>query len=60
MAIQIWRHRRPDDKRLKVLEAENARLIKMYADVQLQNEVLKDIESKNVWSASFCKLYFVT
>jgi putative transposase len=34
-------------KRLKELEAENARLKKMYADVQLQNEVIKEaIEKK--------------
>ena len=28
--------------RLKELEAENARLKKMYADVQLQNDVIKE------------------
>jgi putative transposase len=34
-------------KRLKELEAENARLKKMYADVQLQNDVIKEaIEKK--------------
>ena len=34
-------------KRLKELEAENARLKRMYADVQLQNEVIKEaIEKK--------------
>lgn len=34
-------------KRLKELEVENARLKKMYADVQLQNEVIKEaIEKK--------------
>lgn len=34
-------------KRLKELEAENARLKKMYADVQLQNEVIREaIEKK--------------
>ena len=34
-------------KRPKELEAENARLKKMYADVQLQNEVIKEaIEKK--------------
>jgi putative transposase len=33
--------------RLKELEAENARLKKMYADVQLQNDVIKEaIEKK--------------
>ena len=33
-------------KRLKELEAENARLKKMYADVQLQNEVIKEAIEK--------------
>ncbi len=34
-------------KRLKELETENARLKRMYADVQLQNEVIKEaIEKK--------------
>lgn len=28
--------------RMKQLEAENARLKKMYADVQLQNDIIKD------------------
>ena len=35
-------------KRLKELEAENARLKKMYADVQLQNEVIKEAIEKKV------------
>ena len=34
-------------KRLKELEAENARLKKMYADVQLQNEVIKEAIEKS-------------
>jgi putative transposase len=33
-------------KRLKELEYENARLKKMYADLSLENDVLKDIVSK--------------
>ena len=33
-------------KRLKELETENARLKKMYADVQLQNEVIKEAMEK--------------
>ena len=33
-------------KRLKELEVENARLKKMYADVQLQNEVIKEAMEK--------------
>ena len=32
--------------RLKELESENARLKKMYADVQLQNEVIKEAMTK--------------
>lgn len=32
--------------RMKELEAENARLKKMYAEVQLQNDVIKDAMSK--------------
>ena len=34
--------------RLKELESENARLKKMYADVQLQNEVIKEAMT-NKW-----------
>ncbi len=32
--------------RMKELEAENARLKKMYADVQLQNDVIKEAMKK--------------
>jgi len=32
--------------RMKDLEAENARLKKMYADVQLQNDVIKEAMAK--------------
>lgn len=32
--------------RMKELEAENARLKKMYADVQLQNDVIKEALTK--------------
>lgn len=32
--------------RVKELEAENARLKKMYADVQLQNEIIKEALEK--------------
>ncbi len=32
--------------RMKELEAENARLKKMYADVQLQNDVIKEVMAK--------------
>ena len=35
-------------KRLKDLERENARLKKMYADLSLENEALKDLISKKL------------
>jgi putative transposase len=35
-------------KRMKELEAENARLKKMYADISLQNEALKDLIEKKL------------
>lgn len=38
-------------KRLKALEDENARLKKLLAEAMLDNAVLKEISSKNVWSA---------
>lgn len=34
--------------RMKELEAENARLKKMYADVQLQNDVIKEAMAKTL------------
>jgi len=34
--------------RLKELEAENTRLKKMYADVQLQNDVIKEAHSHSL------------
>src|SRR6476660_8920557 len=40
-----------DAKRLKQLEAENAKLKKLLAEAMLDNAVLKDITSRNVWSA---------
>ena len=49
-------------KRLKALEGENAKPKKLLAEAaMLDNAVLKDIASKNVWSApalqghSFCR-----
>jgi len=50
-----------DAKRLRSLEGENARLKKLLAEAMLDNAMLKDIASKNVWSApalqglSFCR-----
>jgi putative transposase len=35
-----------DVRRLKDLEEENSRLKKMYADVALENQILKDLFSK--------------
>ena len=40
-----------DAKRLKALEAENARLKKLLAESLLENEVTKEALRKNVWSA---------
>ena len=38
-------------KRLRGLEDENARLKKLLANAMLDNAALKDLLSKNVWSA---------
>ena len=40
-----------DAKRLKALKDENAKLKKLLAEAMLDNAMLKDIASKNVWSA---------
>jgi putative transposase len=40
-----------DAKRLKQLEDENAKLKKLLAEAMLDVAVLKDITSRNVWSA---------
>lgn len=37
-----------DIKRLKELEAENSRLKRMYADLSLENEALKDVIEKKL------------
>lgn len=39
-----------DVKRLKDLEEENARLKKMYADLAMDNEILKDLFTKKGWA----------
>lgn len=36
--------------RMKELEAENARLKKMYAEERLKADILKEVLGKNVWS----------
>jgi putative transposase len=38
-------------KRLRALESENAKLKKLLAEAMLDNVALKDLLSKNVWSA---------
>ena len=38
-------------KRLKALEDENAKLKRMYADLSMQADLLKEALGKNVWSA---------
>jgi putative transposase len=38
-------------KRLRELEAENAKLKRMYAELALENTAIKDVLSRNVWSA---------
>jgi putative transposase len=40
-----------DAKRLKALEHENSELKKIVADLTLDNRMLRDVNSKNVWSA---------
>lgn len=38
-----------DVKRLKELEGENAKLKKMFADVSLENNVIKELVAKKGW-----------
>ena len=38
-------------KRLRELEAENVKLKRMYADLALENTAIKDVLSRNIWSA---------
>jgi putative transposase len=54
--IYIWRKRFGgfevnDVRRLRQLETENARLKKLVAERDLEIEVMKEVASKNVWSA---------
>jgi hypothetical protein len=46
--------------RMKELEAENNRLKKMYADVQLQHDVVKEEVAKMYGLLLLCKDCFVT
>ena len=38
----------PDVKRLRALEAENAKLKRMYADLALENTAIKDVLSRKL------------
>lgn len=40
-----------DARKLNALEDENAKLKKLRAETMLGNAILKDVASKNVWSA---------
>jgi len=56
VTIYAWRKRfgqlEPVDvKRLRQLEAENARLKKILAERVMDIEILKEVAAKNVWSA---------
>ena len=39
-----------DVKKMKSLEKENARLKKMYADLAIDNQILKDLFTKKGWA----------
>ena len=39
--------------RMKAMDDENRRLKKMYAELSMQNDVLKEALGKNVWPAPF-------
>ena len=43
-------------KRLRELEEENARLKKMYADVSMDHQILKEVLSKKGWGPSSKKI----
>jgi putative transposase len=43
-----WRCRTSDVRRLRELEAENSKLKRMYSDVSLENQALKDLISKKL------------
>jgi len=45
-------------KRLKELEQENAKPKRLVANLSLDNLLLKDIASGNVWSAPFLQAQF--
>jgi putative transposase len=39
-----------DVKKMKSLAEENARLKKMYADLTINNQILKDLFTKKAWA----------
>ena len=54
--IYLWRKRfgkleAVDVKRLRQVESENSKLKKLLAERDLEIEVMKEINAKNVWSA---------
>jgi putative transposase len=56
VTIYAWRKRfgeleAADVRRLRQLEAENARLKKVLAEKVMDIEILKEVNAKNVWSA---------
>ena len=48
MEKQVWRNGCEELQRVKELEAENAKLKRMYADLALMNEALKDVIEKKL------------
>ena len=40
----------PELKRIKELEVENAKLKRMYADLAIENDAIKDLLEKKPWS----------
>ena len=41
----------PELKRLRELEVENAKLKRMYANLARENNAIKDVLNRNIWSA---------
>lgn len=48
MEKQVWRMGVNELKRVKELEGENAKLKRMYADLAIMNEALKDVIEKKL------------
>ena len=45
---EVQRHGVPELKRMKELEAENRRLKRMYSELSMENDALKDLISKKL------------